>query len=102
MAPGDPKHDKSPTLQLHGSKKQWIGNVCFSDNHTEQIENFYPSQTTYEPVDGSSGPLKDNIFDYEFEHPVDPRAAADAWLVISLFAQQDGNWVIESYDALLD
>ena len=99
---GDPKHDQSPTLQLHGAKKLWIGNIVFADNHTDQIENFYPAQTTYEPIDGSSGPLKDNIFDYEFEHPTDPRAASDAWLVISIFASFEGDWVLEQYDALLD
>jgi prepilin-type N-terminal cleavage/methylation domain-containing protein len=101
---GDPKHDQSPTLHLHGTKRQWIGNIVFSDNHTDQIQNFYPSQTTYEPIDGGSGPIKDNIFDYEFDdHPSgDGRAAPDTWLVISIYASHEGEWVLEQYDALLD
>jgi prepilin-type N-terminal cleavage/methylation domain-containing protein len=98
----DPNHSKSPTLLLHGPKRQWVGNVCFSDNHTERIRNFYPSQTTYEPINGSTGPVKDNIFAAEFQdHPDGARAAPDAWLVISIYASQDGQWVLEQYDALL-
>jgi prepilin-type N-terminal cleavage/methylation domain-containing protein len=100
---GDPKHDQSPTLQLHGSKKQWIGNIVFSDNHTDQIQNFYPAQTTYEPIDGSTGPIKDNIFAAEFEdHPTGAKAAPDTWLVISIYASQQGDWVLEQYDALIN
>ena len=100
VGPGVPDHDRSPTLQLHRPKRLWVGNVCFSDNHLEQIDNFYPDGVTYEPVSGTAGPVKDNIFAAEFEHPVDPRAAADAWLVISIFASQSGEWVLEQYDAL--
>jgi hypothetical protein len=100
---GDPKHDQSPTLQLHGTKKQWIGNVVFSDNHTDQIQNFYPAQTTYEPIDGSTGPIKDNIFVAEFEdHPTGAKAAPDSWLVISIYASQQGDWVLEQFDALIN
>jgi prepilin-type N-terminal cleavage/methylation domain-containing protein len=98
---GVPDHDRSPTLLLHPPKRLWVGNICFADNHMEQIENFYPDQVTYEPVTGTGGPVKDNIYAAEFEHPVDPRAAADAWLVISIYASQDGMWVLEQYDALL-
>ena len=97
---GDPKHDQSPTLRLHGTKRQWIGNIVFSDNHTDQIQNFYPAQTTYEPIDGSTGPIKDNIFAAEFvDHPIRAEAAADTWLVICAYASKDGDWVLEQYDA---
>jgi len=100
---GDPDHDQSPTLQLHGTKRQWIGNIVFSDNHSDQIQNFYPSMTTYEPIDGSTGPIKDNIFAAEFEdHPTGARAAPDSWLVISIYASQQGDWVLEQYDALIN
>jgi hypothetical protein len=75
----------------------------FSDNHTEQIVNFYPAQTTYEPIDGSTGPIKDNIFAAEFEdHPAGAKAAPDSWLVISIYAFQTGDSVIEQYDALIN
>jgi prepilin-type N-terminal cleavage/methylation domain-containing protein len=99
---GEDDHDRSPTLLLHGPKRQWVGNIVFADNHTDQIENFYPAQCTYEPIDGSSGPLKDNIFAAEFEHDPDPRGAPDTWLVICTYASTDGEFVLEQYDALLD
>jgi hypothetical protein len=102
VLPGDPNYDQSPTLQLHGSKQVWVGNICFSDNHTDQFENFYPSQTTYEPIDGSTGPVKDNIFAAEFEHPDGNEAAPDSFLVISIYALSHGNGVIEKYDDLLN
>jgi prepilin-type N-terminal cleavage/methylation domain-containing protein len=103
VLPGDPLHDKSPTLLLHGSKRQWVGNICFSDNHTDQIENFYPAQTTYEPIDGSSGPIKDNIFAFEFhDTPNVAKSLSDSWLVISIYAHSEGEWVLEQYDEVLD
>ncbi len=103
VGPGNPDYDKSPTLQLHGPKRQWDGNLVFGDNHWEQSVTFYPTQTTYEPITGTGGPVKDNIFNYEFEGEgpeQDPKGAADAWLVISQFSDpQKGIWVIEEYDA---
>ncbi|MHC4127625.1 MAG: type II secretion system protein [Planctomycetota bacterium] len=102
IGPGEPKHDKSPTLLLHGSKQQWVGNIVFSDNHTGTVENFYPSQTTYEPIDGSTGPVKDNIFAAEFDEPGrDGRVQPDSWMVISIYASSDGKWVLPRYDKLL-
>ncbi len=99
---GNDDHDRSPTLQLHGPKRQWVGNICFADNHTEQVQNFFPALTTYEAINGAGGPVKDNIYAAEFEdHPTDPRAAPDAWLVISIFANNSGVWVAEQYDALI-
>jgi prepilin-type N-terminal cleavage/methylation domain-containing protein len=101
---GQPDYDKSPTLQLHGPKRQWVGNIVFADNHWEQSVTFYPTQTTYEPVTDTGGPVKDNIFNAEFEGEGpegDARGAADAWLVISQFSDpQKGIWVLAEFDAL--
>ena len=96
-------YTKSPTLELHGPKDQWVGNVVFSDNHTEQIENFFPSQTTYEPTDGSGGPVKDNIFASEFgTSPRDGMSLSDSFMVICIYASRDGEWVLPRYDKILD
>ena len=99
--PGNVNHDRSPTLQLHGSKRLWVGNIVFADNHWQQAKNFFPTQTTHSPQNGGDA-VKDNIFAAEFEkdHPVDPRAAGDAWLVISTEAALDGLSVQAEYDAL--
>ena len=98
LPPGRPEYDSSPTLRLHGSRKQWVGNVIFADNHLEQLQNFYPDQTLYELGDGTA--QKDNIFYYEFPFEPDDRAAPDAWLVVSTEAFADGNAVNEEYDVL--
>jgi len=103
VPPGEVDHVRSPTLLLHGSRQQWVGNIVFADNHTTQILNFYPAQTTYEAIDGGGGPVKDNIFAAEFDDgTADPRSLSDAWIVISIYASSDGEWVLEQYDALIN
>jgi len=102
--PGEDEYDRSPTLLLHGNRQLWVGNIVFADNHTTQALNFYPAQTTYESIDGGGGPVKDNIFAAEFgESPNsnDAKALSDAFLVISVYASEDGEWVVEFTDPLL-
>ncbi len=101
--PGDPEYDKSPTLLLHGSPRQWDGNMCFNDNHMEVLENFYPQLTTFEPANSNTGPQKDNIFNDEFEdHPLGSEAEADAWVIVCRSAQSSGDAVSESWDPKLE
>ncbi len=103
--PGESDYDRSPTLLLHGTRQQWVGNIVFADNHTTQEVNFYPAQTTYEAIDGGGGPVKDNIFAAEFgdsPNSNDAKALSDAFLVISIFASNDGEWVLEQHDALIN
>ncbi len=100
--PGESDYDRSPTLLLHGSRQQWVGNIVFADNHTTQEVNFYPAQTTYEAIDGGGGPVKDNIFAAEFGGSPgsnEAKALSDAFMVISIFASSTGDWVLEQYDA---
>ncbi len=91
----------SPTLLLHGAKKQWVGNVVFMDNHViSNLDNFYPQVTWYEPANGTDEE-KDNIFDCEFEDHLEHRhASADAFLVICTSADPNGFWVANRYDKL--
>ena len=78
--------------------QRWVGNVCFDDNHTERIENFYPPQTTFESSEEVGGPLKDNIFAADSTHPMGPHAAADAFLAVYIAADQ---WSVEDvYDPI--
>jgi type II secretory pathway pseudopilin PulG len=98
LPPGDDKHNKSPTLRLHGPKREWWGNTVFADNHVELLNTFYPKQTMYELDDGTL--QKDNVFNYEFTFTPDGRAAPDAWLVIAPEAAADGESVTEVYDLL--
>ncbi|MCH7571750.1 MAG: type II secretion system protein [Planctomycetes bacterium] len=41
----------SQTLELHGAKNQWVGNLVFQDNHTETVVSFYPNQVIYQRQD---------------------------------------------------
>ncbi len=97
--PGDTEYETSPTLELHGGKRQWVGNICFNDNHMESLGNFYPQLTTFEDPYTLEPPQKDCIFASEFTHPNGHQAAADAWLVVSIFATSTGYSVIPVYDA---
>jgi prepilin-type N-terminal cleavage/methylation domain-containing protein len=78
---GDDEYKKSPTLQLHGSTKQWDGNVCFNDMHTETLDNHYPTGVSYEF--GLNPLQKDNIFACEFGTAGNNQLQGDAWLVVN-------------------
>ena len=90
----------SQTLELHGPRQQWVGNVVFNDNHTVTVDNFYPALTSYERLDAATGAIKDNIFSFEDDR-VPPanleEASADAWLVMSDVGSTE-NSVNEIYD----
>ena len=83
-APGAPQ--RSPTLRFHRPHDVWVGNVCFSDGHTETLDNYFA---------GSPG---DNIYAADSEHPRGPQAAADAFLAIYISATEFT--VADVYDPL--
>ena len=35
-------YESSLTLQIHGGSKQWVGNICFNDNHVQVLNTFLP------------------------------------------------------------
>ena len=55
----------SPTLLLHGSKKEWDGNIVFGDGHFEFLTTMFPTQTQFD-CGGSEATSKDNIFAMDF------------------------------------
>ena len=55
----------SPTLLLHGSKREWAGNVVFGDGHFEFLTTMFPTQTQFD-CGGSEAVTKDNIFAMDF------------------------------------
>ena len=77
------EYKQSQTLELHGPRQQWVGNVVFNDNHTETVDNFYPTLTSYERQDSIIGAMKDNIFSFENDNLTGPMASADAWMVMT-------------------
>ena len=73
-------YDESITLEIHPGRKQWIGNICFNDNHVETLNTFYPEGLNYVNPDGA-GVLPDNLFDNDTEGQSSP-LGYDIWLVI--------------------
>lgn len=71
---------KSLTLEIHGGKKEWDGNVCYNDNHVVVEKTFTPEGVNYQKA-GIMEP--DNIFKNDSPNggPVSPNGL-DAWLVI--------------------
>jgi prepilin-type N-terminal cleavage/methylation domain-containing protein len=57
-------YDESVTLQIHGSRGQWVGNICWADNHVSVERSFYPEGVNYRPsLSGEgTGMRPDNIF----------------------------------------
>ncbi len=83
-------YTKSPTLQLHGTKKEWDGNVCFADNHTQFLQTVFPDGVSYEC--GSGNLTKDNIYNCEFTTcgtGASTAAAGDAYLGITIGSPQE-------------
>ena len=53
----------SPTLLLHGSKREWDGNIALGDSHVEFVTTMFPAQISFD----CQGQLdQDNIFCADF------------------------------------
>jgi prepilin-type N-terminal cleavage/methylation domain-containing protein len=82
-------YDKSVTLEIHGGKKQWDGNICYNDNHVVVENTFQPEGVNYQ----FGGTLNaDNIFrnDVMNGNGSSPKGH-DAYLVIIQKGQMLGN-----------
>jgi hypothetical protein len=82
----------SKTLEIHGPKNEWNGNICFNDNHILLQRTFFPEGMACVPggktppagdtscgTQPASGPALgfDNIF-----NPDDTTGATDAYLCV--------------------
>jgi hypothetical protein len=50
----------SKTLLIHGSRKEWIGNICYNDNHIELVRTFAPAALAQ--INSDAGPIEDTLF----------------------------------------
>jgi prepilin-type N-terminal cleavage/methylation domain-containing protein len=76
-------YKKSITLEIHGGRKEWYGNICFQDNRVVQLGTFYPEGVKYlNPTTGQQ--TDDNIFKNDFPGGTNlaHANASDAYLVI--------------------
>lgn len=72
-------YEESKTLEIHGSRKEWIGNICFNDNHVDVLGTFFPEGVTYQ----EAGETKiDNIFSNETGSSPTDAAGYDCWNLI--------------------
>jgi prepilin-type N-terminal cleavage/methylation domain-containing protein len=77
-------YNESLTLQIHGPRKRWVGNICYNDNHMKLEEAFTP-----EGLDirlGQLDPVPDNIFEGQTSANAiggDPITGFDIWLVMN-------------------
>ncbi len=70
---------RSPTLLLHGAKKEWNGNMVYADAHVKLEQNFLCANYAC-PETGDRN--RDNIYRSEFacQGQTNSRAGADNWM----------------------
>ncbi len=92
-SPGSQKYKESITLELHGGDKEWLGNVCYNDNHVDLLHTFWPEGVNF-VKDGAVQP--DNIFanDDQGAEVIDSGLGSDAWLAIVIEIEDPTTWDI--------
>jgi prepilin-type N-terminal cleavage/methylation domain-containing protein len=88
-------YKNSLTLQIHGGNKEWMGNICFQDNHVVPLKTFFPEGVNYVDNTGTSKP--DNIFNNDFTNSTTSGNGSDAWNVIvprGNMAESQGNYLL--------
>ena len=53
----------SKTLQIHGGRKEWVGNICYGDGHVELSQTFFPEQL--ETINNTGTIENDGLFSLE-------------------------------------
>lgn len=53
-------YEASRTLEIHGGRKQWVGNICYNDGHVNTEDSFRVEGINYLSTDGALEP--DNFF----------------------------------------
>jgi prepilin-type N-terminal cleavage/methylation domain-containing protein len=51
----------SLTVEFHGGRKQWVGQICYNDNHTRVEDSLYPEGIDYREL-GTNNYEADNLF----------------------------------------
>lgn len=88
----NPDYKNSITLKIHGSSKEWLGNICYNDNHVEPTKTFNPEGVLWKNT--AAQMVSDNIFKNDFNDNTNSPDGADTWLVIihknQLFSPPNG------------
>ena len=73
-------YGKSITLDIHGTRKQWFGNIGYNDNHIGTHSAFHPEGVEYWDT-GQEKMLPDNLFNNDTEAQTSAQGY-DIWLVM--------------------
>lgn len=79
--------EDSTVYALHGGRKQWVGNVCFSDNHISVEQNYTPASVNFQDEAGQTRP--DHIFINETGEDLTDGGGYDAYLAITTEITED-------------
>ena len=67
----------SKTLQIHGGRKEWVGNTCYGDGHVELSQSFFPE--TLQTINNGGTVVNDGLFSLETQDGGD---GADVFLCV--------------------
>ncbi|MCL4211411.1 MAG: prepilin-type N-terminal cleavage/methylation domain-containing protein [Phycisphaeraceae bacterium] len=84
-------YEASLTLQIHGGRKQWVGNICYADGHVNVEDSFRIEGINF--LNSASAITPDNIFDEQTiaQSGGGGRGSGyDRWLVIYTIANPNG------------
>ncbi|MCH8165707.1 MAG: prepilin-type N-terminal cleavage/methylation domain-containing protein [Planctomycetes bacterium] len=101
QTPGSPLYEASITLEIHGGRKQWMGNIAYNDNHLEIHQTFTPEGIFY--LDLTVDPLEsvpDNLFNNQTGTPSQEIGDGyDIWLtLVSEITGTDGLGLTVEWD----
>lgn len=71
-------YNNSKTLQIHGTRKKWEGNICYNDNHVTFEESFTPEGLD---VTVNNVVTPDNLFKEDLT-PSGEGSGSDCWLTM--------------------
>lgn len=75
------KYGESLTLLIHGGEREWVGNLCFNDNHVETSKTFWPDGVFYRVSGGDVN--EDNVFLNQTGSGPTSADGYDCWLVMN-------------------
>lgn len=94
---------KSKTLEIHGPKGSWEGNVCFGDNHIDFVNTFYSgactklTDTSARVVDKNSNCASTEGLDNYFRED-DTKDFTDMWLCVVPYLTASGTKAVVPTD----
>lgn len=93
----------SRTLEIHGAKNEWDGNLCYNDNHVTFERSFLPESLAKLP-NGVSGPhgTADNVFrnDTGSMTATSSRRNSDVYIVMQRQAAPTGSFIADNSDQI--